>query len=741
VTHRLLLASAAAVLTGASILAAAVSGQADAAPAAHNDRAQAGQAARTAQVAPGNGPAAVLAGMSEGQIVGQLFMAGNPATGPVSSDISTDISTYHTGSVILTGDSSAGVTATLQLTNQLQALATSSATDSVPLFIATNQEGGNVQSLTGPGFSTMPTALSQGSEPPAQLLQNAYAWGSQLAAAGVNLNLAPVLDTVPEDLASTNQPIGIYQREYGYTPAAVTTAGMAFIQGMHEAGVGTVIKHFPGLGRASGNTDTTYGVTDDVTTYDDPYLQPYATAISSYGIQGVMVSEAIYTLIDPTEQAVFSPTVIGGMLRTELGYTGMIMSDSMEAAAVSNLTPAEQAVDFINAGGDLVLATDPSVIPAMYNAVLSEAQTDPAFATLVSQAALTVLTAKQARTVTDGPAAIQLTNNTISLYYTASDGTIWGTNQTAPGGAFAPAAQVSPSGATFSGLPAVVQNPSNGLVSLFALNSAGSVEEATQSSSGGPLTNWAVIGTGNPTLAYPPDVLQLPGGLYVVYAVASDGTIWGTDQTQLGGAFVPWAQLSPSGLGLQDKVESLYVRGLVSLYALSSSGSIEGSTQSGTGGPFTNWGGIGSANPTLAWPPDVMLLSSGVIAAYGADSTGNIWGTSQSTAGGPFSPWQLLASGVDFQGKVASLEANNLISLYALTSYGSVLGTSQSSVGGAFPDWITIGSGFSNLDSPPAVLLLSNGLVAVYAEDSNGNIWGTSQNTAGGPFSPWLMIT
>jgi beta-glucosidase-like glycosyl hydrolase len=392
VNQRLLVASTAAVVMGASLLlAAAAGGPAAAAPAARSGRAQAAQFFATGV---GASPVTVLAAMTEQQRVGQLFMAGVPATGPVSSAISTDISTYHTGSVILTGDSSAGVTATLQLTNQLQSLATGAATDGVPLFISTNQEGGNVQSLTGPGFSTMPTALSQGSEPTAELLQNAQTWGSQLVAAGVNLNLAPVLDTVPENLASTNQPIGIYQREYGYTPAAVTTAGMAFIQGMQDAGEGVVIKHFPGLGRASGNTDTTYGVTDDVTTYDDPYLQPYATAVS-YGVQGVMVSEAIYTLIDPDHQAVFSPTVIGGMLRSELGYTGMIMSDSMEAAAVSELTPAEQAVDFIEAGGDLVLATDPTVIPAMYNAVLAQAESDPAFATLVDQAAMTVLVAKQ----------------------------------------------------------------------------------------------------------------------------------------------------------------------------------------------------------------------------------------------------------------------------------------------------------------------------------------------------------
>jgi beta-N-acetylhexosaminidase len=404
VRRRLILASMAAVALAASSVALAAGGVTVAAPAARVN-------AQAAQVAagPGYGPAAVLTGMTEQQQVGQLFMAGVPATGPVSSAISTDITTYHAGSVILTGRSSAGVIATQQLTSQLQGLATSAATDAVPLLIATDQEGGNVQVLSGPGFSMIPTALSQGSEPSQQLRENASAWGGQLAAAGVNLDLAPVLDTVPASLASTNQPIGIYQREYGYTPAAVTAAGTAFIQGMQQAGVSVAIKHFPGLGRASGNTDTTYGVTDTVTTYNDPYLQPYASAVYWQGVPVVMVSEAIYTQIDPGHQAVFSPTVLGGMLRGELGFHGVIMSDSMEATAVSELTPAQQAVDFISAGGDLVLTTDPTVIPAMYNAVLAQAQADPAFAALVSQAALTILMAKQQTGLIGGTTAAAAT--------------------------------------------------------------------------------------------------------------------------------------------------------------------------------------------------------------------------------------------------------------------------------------------------------------------------------------------
>ena len=394
----------AAVVSAGCALAAA--GLASAGPAMR------ATAAQTAQLAAGSGygPAAVLAGMSEGQRVGQLFMAGVAATGPVSSQISSDISTYHTGSVILTGRSTAGVGATRTLTNQLQGLATGAATDGVPLFVATDQEGGNVQVLSGSGFSVMPTALSQGTESPTSLLANADTWGGQLAAAGVNLNLAPVLDTVPANLTATNQPIGVFQREYGTTPTAVTAAGTAFIQGMHEAGISTAIKHFPGLGRATGNTDTTFGVTDNVTTYNDPYLQPYSAAVHLVGAQVVMVSEAIYTKVDAAHQAVFSPTVIGGMLRGELGFHGVIMSDSMDATAVDELTPAQRAVDFINAGGDLVLATSAADIPAMYNAVLAQAQSSSSFASLVNNAALTVLIAKEQTGLTGGTAAVAATS-------------------------------------------------------------------------------------------------------------------------------------------------------------------------------------------------------------------------------------------------------------------------------------------------------------------------------------------
>ena len=514
VMRRTLLASAAAIAAALLSSAGIAGGPAGAALGTPDG------GARLAQVPPGSGygPAAVLAGMSEQQRIGQLFMAGVPAAGPVSSAISTDVATYHTGSVILTGRSSAGVTATRRLTGQLQSLATSTATGGVPLLVATDQEGGNVQVLSGPGFSTMPTALSQGTEPAWQLRGNAGQWGGQLAAAGVNLDLAPVLDTVPASGASSNQPIGRYQREYGYTPAAVTAAGTSFIQGMHEAGVSVSIKHFPGLGRASGNTDTTYGVTDGVTTYNDPYLQPYASAVSSGGAQVVMVSEAIYTKIDAAHQALFSPTVLGGMLRSELGFHGVIMSDSMEATAVSNLTPAQQAVNFIAAGGDLVLATDPTVIPAMYGAVLARAQSDPAFAALVNQAALTVLIAKQQTGLIGGTVAAAATGGSpLTVIERASGGSVAAFTQSA--GAWS--GPVSLGGQTnYQPAAAAMPGTASTEVAVIGTDAAAWVEGFT---GGAPTGAWTSIGG---AATAPPAIAAGPGGQLAVAVRGTDHAIW-----------------------------------------------------------------------------------------------------------------------------------------------------------------------------------------------------------------------
>jgi beta-N-acetylhexosaminidase len=287
------------------------------------------------------------------------------------------------------------VAAIRDLTDSVQALATKSATDRVRFFVAANQEGGKIQGLAGPGFDTIPSALAQGSLSTTTLKTRAERWGRQLVQAGVNVNLAPVADVVPPGTDAQNAPIGQLQREYGHDPATAATHVAAFIRGMAAAGVSTTAKHFPGLGRVEGNTDFTGNVVDDVTTRDDPYLAPFRRAVD-VGVPFVMISLATYERIDPDHLAAFSPTVIDGMLRGDLGFRGVVVSDALGATAVASIPPGTRAMDFITAGGDLVIINQVAIADQMADAVLARALADATFRGQVDTAARRVLAAKSA---------------------------------------------------------------------------------------------------------------------------------------------------------------------------------------------------------------------------------------------------------------------------------------------------------------------------------------------------------
>jgi beta-N-acetylhexosaminidase len=349
--------------------------------------------ASTASTPPPQPPAAqqVFRSMTLAQRVGQLLMVDCPSTAVGAATV-TAVQQYHVGSVILDGTSYAGLSETRAVTGRLQQLAPRQAR----LFVATDQEGGLVQRLQGTGFTRIVSAVQQGGIPPATLRGYARGWGAELRRAGVNVNLAPVLDTVPEGFGS-NPPIGDLDREFGHTPAVVTAHGLAVARGMAAAGVAATAKHFPGLGRGTGNTDTTSGVTDSVTTRDDPYLAPFRAAARA-GVPFVMMSTAIYARIDPGTPAAFSRTIVTGMLRQDLGYRGLIISDDLGAAQqVAAYPVGERAVRFVAAGGDIVLTVDATEAAEMTGALLARARQDPAFRRQVDAAALLVLQAKQAQ--------------------------------------------------------------------------------------------------------------------------------------------------------------------------------------------------------------------------------------------------------------------------------------------------------------------------------------------------------
>lgn len=346
--------------------------------------AQAEPAART--------PESVLADMTLAQRVGQLFMVGSAGTEASEATLSA-IRHYHVGSVIVMGNQGAGRRPVARTVRELQA---SREPDAPRLFVAADQEGGSVQHLTGPGFADMPSALTQGTWRAPTLRKRAGEWAGELDRAGVNLDLAPVADTVPLDRTRTNRPIGRFHREYGHWPRRVARHAAAVVRGMRDAGVATAAKHFPGLGRVRGNTDLVPTVLDRETRAHDSYLRPFAATIGA-GVPFVMISLATYTRIDPAGPAAFSRTVIEGMLRGDLGFRGVVVSDSLQAAAVSRWSPGRRAVRFVRAGGDLLLVTTAAPVPEMYRALVSRARRSPAFRARVDRAALRVLRAKQAQ--------------------------------------------------------------------------------------------------------------------------------------------------------------------------------------------------------------------------------------------------------------------------------------------------------------------------------------------------------
>lgn len=345
------------------------------------------------QKAADDSPAAkasrAIATMSLDERAGQLIMApmfagGNPA------DLSALISTRHVGSVVLIGNWNNGTAAAKTAADALQSYAPSGN----QLIVSTDQEGGQVQHLKGSGFDTMPSAVAQGQMSADTLRSSAKTWGGQLKQAGINIDLAPVLGTV-QVKRSSNAPIGALNRDFGLDSNGNAQHGIAFIEGMRDAGVGATVKHYPGLGAVTGNTDfTTEGILDTTTTLDDEEIGAFNTTIKQAKPAMVMMSLATYQRIDSSAPAAFSSKIIDGTLRGSVGYDGVVISDSLSAAAVSGIATKDLGVRLVDAGGDLACIGDTSYVTPILDGIIARAQSDPAFAKKVTASATRVMTLK-----------------------------------------------------------------------------------------------------------------------------------------------------------------------------------------------------------------------------------------------------------------------------------------------------------------------------------------------------------
>jgi beta-N-acetylhexosaminidase len=224
-----------------------------------------------------------------------------------------------------------------------------------PLLMMTDQEGGQVRRLPGPPEQSE-NQLGRDENGLVEAQRAGAATAQNLSRAGLNVNLAPVLDVARR----AGNFIDEYERSYGANPLVVGDLGQSFIEAQQEAGVAATAKHFPGLGAAtrSQNTDER----EVVITLPLRQLRgvdelPYEQAIRA-GVRLIMLSWATYPALDPTRPAGLSATVIQRELRQRLGFRGVTVTDSLEAGALAqDGRTAQRAVLAASAGADLILAS------------------------------------------------------------------------------------------------------------------------------------------------------------------------------------------------------------------------------------------------------------------------------------------------------------------------------------------------------------------------------------------------
>ncbi len=282
--------------------------------------------------------------------VGQLFQIGFTGT-TVTPEIKEMIEDYHIGGVIYFRRNISSLEQVTRLSNELQRLAMEKESG-VPLFISTDQEGGIVTRLTG--GTHFPGNMALGAAGDIELARKAgQAVARELRGAGINMNLAPVLDVNnnPE-----NPIIGV--RSFGEDPQQVAALGTAFIQGMQAEGVIACGNHFPG----HCDTDTDSHLDLPIIRHERERLEevefyPFKEAIKA-GLDSIMTAHIYFPAIESEEgiPATLSHAVLTDLLRKEMGYEGLIITDCMEMdAIVSTFGTVEGSIMTLNAGSDMVL--------------------------------------------------------------------------------------------------------------------------------------------------------------------------------------------------------------------------------------------------------------------------------------------------------------------------------------------------------------------------------------------------
>lgn len=352
---------------------------------------------RAASPTPEEKAAAIVANMTLEEKVGQMFMPdfrnwNNTGFTVYNDEVGNIIKQYHLGGVILFGPNVVNTEQTVRLTDGLQNAVSGlqNSGTKIPLLLSIDQEGGSIVRLaTG---TNMPGNMALGAtNDPQQAYNSGKVIGEELNSLGININFAPVLDV---NVNPFNPVIGV--RSFGGDPQLVSLMGTAYINGIHDGGTASTAKHFPGHGDTAADSHLGLPVvTHDLETVRKLDLVPFQAAINNE-IDMIMTAHVVFPAIDDTKvastkdgslvslPATLSHKVLTDLLRTEMGFEGVVVTDALNMAAIADNFGKEQAVIMaINAGADIVLmpasvtkASEVGNLDKVFKAVLNAVQSD-----------------------------------------------------------------------------------------------------------------------------------------------------------------------------------------------------------------------------------------------------------------------------------------------------------------------------------------------------------------------------
>jgi beta-N-acetylhexosaminidase len=289
--------------------------------------------------------------------VGQLLMVGfRGLEAGGRSPIARDIGAGRVGGVVLFDRDLALASAerNIRSPRQVQRLISSlQRAAAVPLLVAVDQEGGQVARLKKKfGFPATVSARSLGEADDPQLtFRHAAATAAVLAAAGFNLNFAPLVDL---DVNPDNPIIGRFARSFSADTEVVVRHARAVVEAHRAGGIRCCLKHFPGHGSSRG--DSHLGFTDVSDTWELRELAPFRELIAAGLADSVMTAHVFNRHLDPEFPATLSQKTVTGLLRQELGFTGAVISDDLDMKAISAGYDRETALELaLNAGNDIIL--------------------------------------------------------------------------------------------------------------------------------------------------------------------------------------------------------------------------------------------------------------------------------------------------------------------------------------------------------------------------------------------------